>query len=294
MEEFILDLVSFVGHLDFNVVIRIFLLLFAIFWFFIVIWVWFDAADKSTRLSFRFFSVLLVLTFNILGLIIYFLIRPAQSAEERYWQELEKKYLEFETCGLVNCSECGFELEPDFANCPSCGKDIKIACESCGMNIDKKWSFCAYCGFERDVQNTEKKELFGSCALERKKVKSRKGLGLKDFFAKKKKVKEEQVALDEDVCVDTDVEDTVSVDDVVKENKFVKNKKLLLNYLCKVGQKQDECIKRVKFFLKHGDVEELETEDTEEVVEPKKGKETKKKKAKKKKGSKKKDKKKKK
>ncbi|GEM_PF-2499277 len=155
MEEFILDFVNFVGNLDFSLIVRVFFALFAVFWVFIVVWVWFDATDRSNKIVFRVFSVLLVLCLNILGLIVYFLIRPEQSYEERYWQELEKKYLEFETYGLINCADCNFSLEPNFIYCPSCGKDLRAQCSKCGEFIEKYWKFCAYCGFVRDSDEIE-------------------------------------------------------------------------------------------------------------------------------------------
>ncbi len=149
MEEAILNTVTFLGGLDFSIIYRVFLILFLVFWIFIVLWVWFDATERSKKIAFRLFSVLIVLFFNILGLIIYFLIRPVQSYEERYWQELEKKYLEFETSGLVNCSKCGFELESTFVNCPGCGKKLKEKCPRCEEFVEKYWKYCGYCGVKR-------------------------------------------------------------------------------------------------------------------------------------------------
>ncbi len=266
MEEFILDFVSFIGHLDFSMVFRIFLILYGVFWFFILIWVWFDACDKSDKWIFRIFSVLLVLVFNILGLIIYFLIRPAQSYEDRYWQELEKKYLEFETGGLTNCKSCDFPLDSSFANCPNCGKGIKVRCGGCDTYIDPSWKFCGYCGFEREVEK-EAEEV----ELEVEEV---------EIPASEEKEKKEKDIEDEVKVEEEQEEDVIDIDKALKKEKarrkverakmkgreFVHKGKLKLSgFFATVGKKSSKGLDSVKAFLRHGESEELEEPESTEA-----------------------------
>ncbi len=151
MEDFVLDSVGFLGGVDFSLVLKIFLYIYLFFWLMVVIWVWFDASERSPNLLFRIFGVFVALLFNIFGLLIYLLIRPTASYEERYLNELEKKYLKLETSGLIKCPECAFDLEPGFVVCPRCGQSVKVKCENCQEYIDSHWEFCAYCGVQREV-----------------------------------------------------------------------------------------------------------------------------------------------
>jgi uncharacterized OB-fold protein len=237
MEEFILDFVNFVANLDFSMVFRIFLILYVVFWFFIVIWVWFDACDKSDKWIFRIFSTLLVFTFNIFGLIVYFLIRPAQSYEERYWQELEKKYLEFETGGLTNCSSCGFALEPSFANCPNCGKEIKVKCENCGSHIEPNWKYCPYCGSGGEKEEDTEEEISQEIEIEEDYEEDMINIG-------KARKKEEVSKKVEEIKI--------------RIRKFINILKLRLsNIFALVGKKSSEFLDKTKSFLREGESENI-------------------------------------
>ncbi|MEM0358159.1 MAG: zinc ribbon domain-containing protein [Candidatus Bathyarchaeia archaeon] len=48
---------------------------------------------------------------------------------------------------LLECPECGEELEEGFEVCPKCGYELKpITCPKCGKEIFRKFNFCPYCG----------------------------------------------------------------------------------------------------------------------------------------------------
>ena len=151
MEDFILDSVTFIGNIDFSFVLRMFFYVYLFFWVMVVIWVWFDASERSSNIAFKIFSVTITLLFNVFGLLIYLLVRPVDSYEERYLNELEKKYLQLETSGIMQCPDCSFDLEPGFIVCPRCGKSVKVKCDNCQEYINSYWEFCAYCGVERAV-----------------------------------------------------------------------------------------------------------------------------------------------
>lgn len=158
MEDFILDGIGFIGNVDFSFVIRLFFYVYIFFWIMVVIWVWFDASERSSSLVFKIFSVVITLIFNVFGLLIYLLVRPADSYEERYLSELEKKYLQLETSGIIKCPSCTFDLEPGFVVCPRCGESVKVRCERCNEYIESHWEYCAYCGVQREVPESLKEK----------------------------------------------------------------------------------------------------------------------------------------
>ncbi len=121
------------------------LILFIIFWLFVCWWIYNDIVSRTKNRYIHFFSVLLVLLLNVLGLLIYLIIRPKDTLQEAFWADLERRYLLFETAELGDCDKCGYQLRPGFTSCPNCGYDIKFKC-SCGALIEKNWKYCPYCG----------------------------------------------------------------------------------------------------------------------------------------------------
>jgi len=144
-EQFLLDLLSNLGETNFDVAIKVILIFFAVFWLFVVGWVWNDSGERSTKFIYRILSSLLVLIFNIPGLIIYLLMRPDATIEELYWADLERRYLKYETADLGDCPRCKKQLQAGFVACPYCGEPIKEKCRVCGNYLERTWTICPYC-----------------------------------------------------------------------------------------------------------------------------------------------------
>jgi hypothetical protein len=229
MEEFILNLLEDIGNIDFRFVWQIFFYGLILFWFVVLYWVWLDSGDRTSNKLVRGSYVLLVAVLNVIGLIIYLIIRPSQTIEEIYWADLERRYLKYETAELGDCPRCGSQLFPGYTFCPNCGYKLKKKCSNCKVFVDKKNKFCPHCGqemkkrrspeesspskevMEEQIQATKEE---ATKAVESKKTRySRKGgfavrvgesivggyktmyVKLKDFFAK---VKEAMVRKDKE------------------------------------------------------------------------------------------------
>lgn len=148
MEDFILNLLESVGNIDFQFVWQIFFYGLVVFWFVVLYWVWLDSGDRTSNKIVRCSYVLLVMVLNIIGLIIYLIIRPNQTIEEIYWADLERRYLKYETAELGDCPRCGRQLFPGFTFCPNCRYKLKRKCKKCHVFVDKKNKFCPHCGQE--------------------------------------------------------------------------------------------------------------------------------------------------
>ncbi len=146
MEDFILNLLESIGNIDFTFIWEIFLYSLIVFWIVVLYWVWLDSGERTSNKTVKFSYVLLVAVLNIVGLIIYLIIRPTQTIEEIYWSDLERRYLKYETAELGDCTKCGRQLFPGFNFCPHCRETIKIKCPNCRVNIDKRSKFCPFCG----------------------------------------------------------------------------------------------------------------------------------------------------
>ncbi len=148
MEQFILNLLDAIGNIDFRSVWNVFFYALAIFWMVVLYWIWLDSGDRSSSKKARIAYVLLGLILNIVGLVIYLIIRPSRTIEEIYWSDLERRYLKFETSELGDCPKCGAQLFPGFRFCPECKYKLKIKCPNCNVFIDRKYKYCPQCGEE--------------------------------------------------------------------------------------------------------------------------------------------------
>jgi len=146
METFLLNLLSGVGKINFQMVWILLAVAFVIFWIIVLDWVWLDAGERTSNKTARIIYLLLVVFFNVFGWIMYLILRPSQTIEQIYWGDLERRYLKYETSELGDCSKCGTQLYPGYTFCPTCGLDIKIRCKACNVYIEKNSEYCPYCG----------------------------------------------------------------------------------------------------------------------------------------------------
>ena len=148
VEDILLGIFEKAGSIDWMVVLKVLGISVGVFWLFVVLWVWLDARERMNNIIVRILCTLLVLCFNIIGLIIYLLIRPGQTKEECYYAELEKKYLLYQTSGLEDCPKCGALLYPEYIFCPCCGEEIQTKCTKCSTMVNKNLNYCPACGEE--------------------------------------------------------------------------------------------------------------------------------------------------
>jgi len=158
MEDFILNLLETAGNIDFKFIWQIFLYGLVVFWFVVLYWVWLDSGERTSNKAVRISYVILVVVLNVVGLLIYLIIRPSQTIEEIYWADLERRYLKYETADLGDCPKCGSQLFPGYTYCPNCRYKLRIKCPRCNMYVDKKNKFCPHCGQELRKRRSPEQE----------------------------------------------------------------------------------------------------------------------------------------
>ncbi|MGB8952083.1 MAG: zinc ribbon domain-containing protein [Candidatus Aminicenantales bacterium] len=108
-------------------------------WVYVIIWVYRDAERKGMN---GLLWALLVLIGNIIGLIIYLIIRSESSAKPR--EILSEK-----------CPSCGNNVTAGFTYCPNCGARLKPVCPGCQKPMDRSWKVCPSCGTRMDAEKSE-------------------------------------------------------------------------------------------------------------------------------------------
>lgn len=158
MENFILNLLETAGSIDFKFVWQVFSYGLVVFWFVVLYWVWLDSGERTSNKTVKISYVILVAVLNVVGLLIYLIIRPSQTIEEIYWADLERRYLKYETAELGDCPKCGSQLFPGYTFCPNCRYKLKMKCPRCNVYVDKKNKFCPHCGQELRKRRSPEQE----------------------------------------------------------------------------------------------------------------------------------------
>jgi hypothetical protein len=115
---------------------------FIVLWGAVLIWVYRDAEKRGMS---GILWLLLVLIGNVIGLLIYAIVRsetpvkrPAQGPAAGA------------CCAPDMCPGCGKPLASGYAFCPYCGRNLKTACPACGKPVEGGWKVCPACGASID------------------------------------------------------------------------------------------------------------------------------------------------
>ena len=115
-------------------------------WIGLVVWTFRDVRSRSRDLFMILLSLLMVILFNIPGLLLYFLLRPREMLEERYERELAEEALLQDIEEKQACPACQQKVQADFLFCPNCHTRLKRRCDNCHRIASLRWNICPYCG----------------------------------------------------------------------------------------------------------------------------------------------------
>lgn len=119
---------------------------FLAFWLSLVIWTFRDIRSRTRDVLAQILATLMVLLFNIPGLLLYFILRPRETLAEAYERALEEEALLQGIEEREICPGCGRKTQPDFLLCPYCHTKLKKSCPACGRLLHLNWNMCPYCG----------------------------------------------------------------------------------------------------------------------------------------------------
>jgi RNA polymerase subunit RPABC4/transcription elongation factor Spt4 len=132
-------------------------------WFTLLAWLWIAVAlwvfrDAGARGMQGMLWGLLVLVGNIIGLLIYLIVRNEEILIVRN-EETERFHTPVSTSTAASnlCPSCKRGVQAGFAYCPHCGSKMKAECRNCKKPVSDEWQLCPYCG-ERLVKPTPEGE----------------------------------------------------------------------------------------------------------------------------------------
>jgi RNA polymerase subunit RPABC4/transcription elongation factor Spt4 len=121
----------------------------AILWLSAIVWAYRDVRDRTRDSVSQSVAVLLVLFFNVAGLLLYLILRPRENLAEAYERSLESEALLQELEDQQACPTCRRQVEREFIVCPHCRTRLRDPCHACGKALSFAWTACPYCGTHR-------------------------------------------------------------------------------------------------------------------------------------------------
>ena len=115
-------------------------------WIGLVVWTFRDIRSRSRELLTQLLSMAMVVLFNVPGILLYFLLRPRETLEERYERELSEEALLQDIEEKRACPACQQKVQDDFLFCPNCHTRLKRRCDNCHRITSLRWNICPYCG----------------------------------------------------------------------------------------------------------------------------------------------------
>jgi RNA polymerase subunit RPABC4/transcription elongation factor Spt4 len=112
----------------------------------VVVWTARDIASRSRDWLVRILATLLVLVFNLPGLILYYILRPRETLADVYGRALEEEALLQDIEDQVACPNCRRRVAQDYVVCPYCRTALKNRCAKCDHLLNPRWDVCPYCG----------------------------------------------------------------------------------------------------------------------------------------------------
>ena len=112
-------------------------------WLAVVVWIYRDAEQRGMN---GVLWALLVFVGNIVGLLIYLIVRS------------ENLPVSASVIATTPCPNCQKAVQNSFEFCPHCGSRMKAVCSSCEKTVAPDWQVCPYCGQKLvEQENTEEK-----------------------------------------------------------------------------------------------------------------------------------------
>jgi len=112
----------------------------------LVIWTFRDIRSRTRDVLVQILATLLVLVFNVPGLMLYFILRPPETLAETYEHALGQEALLQDIEERYICPSCRRKVEGDFLVCPYCRNQLRRRCPHCERLINLNWDTCPYCG----------------------------------------------------------------------------------------------------------------------------------------------------
>jgi hypothetical protein len=116
-----------------------------VMWLALTAWTAIDIFSRTSNWFVRFGAVILVGLGSVFGFLLYLIVRPPTTLEDKEIRDLEEKILESQS-RVSTCPKCGEILRDDFLFCTNCATAVKRQCPGCQRALEVSWAQCPFCG----------------------------------------------------------------------------------------------------------------------------------------------------
>lgn len=120
-------------------------------WVSMIIWTFRDIRSRSRDIFAQMLAVILIVVFNIAGLLLYFILRPRETLAAKYERELAEEAMLQDIEERQVCPVCHRKIISDYLVCPNCHTNLHKKCHHCARVLNLKWNVCPYCGEAQNV-----------------------------------------------------------------------------------------------------------------------------------------------
>jgi len=117
----------------------------AALWLGMVLWTIRDMRARVRDPLAQIAAALLVAILNVIGLLLYAMLRPRETLTEAYERSLEEEALLQGIEDKPICPGCGRPTNARWQVCPACHTRLKKSCTTCNELLDLPWNICPYC-----------------------------------------------------------------------------------------------------------------------------------------------------
>ncbi len=116
-----------------------------VLWFASILWVYRDIQARTRDPITQAIGVGISVVFPLVGLPVYWVVRPQETLQEAYDRQLEQEAILSELHSVTGCPNCRRPVSDDFMVCAYCGTALKAPCNSCGRLLQFSWRICPTC-----------------------------------------------------------------------------------------------------------------------------------------------------
>ena len=152
MDQFGQVIAGIVAHPVVRLVVTGAAVYFVIVWLAAAFWVYQDARRRhASPIAPYLASGALVIASPVLfplALIVYRIVRPAETLSEARVRSLDDRLTALERSVLLACPGCSKLVDEKWLSCPACRTRLAHRCLACGRSIGLDWSTCGWCATE--------------------------------------------------------------------------------------------------------------------------------------------------
>ena len=114
-------------------------------WFSLIVWTYRDARQRVRFRPIPILAAAVVAVLFLPGILVYLILRPANTLEEEYQQALEEEALLHSIEESSLCPGCSRKVQNNWVVCPSCHTQLRKPCPRCSRAVELPWDVCPYC-----------------------------------------------------------------------------------------------------------------------------------------------------